>query len=407
MKLLIILIVSIFSFEIGLATDNTGVQDREYTIRMLQQIADPVLNSLSRNQLKKSLPRRTWETRESNFHTTYLQAFGRTLSGMAPWLALGEDQTEEGLLRKKYADLALQCLIIASDPNSPDFLFDKPTQEIIVHTAYIAYPLLIAPQQLWDPLTEEQRTNIINVLKLHRDFIPNESNWLLFPSIIESAIWTFTGECSIKTIEYAVNKHMEWYVGDGTYGDGAEFHWDYYNSYVIHPLLIETIRVCKEKNHPLGNLLDKVKARGHRYAEILEHLISPEGTFPVMGRSSVYRIAYFQQIGYMGMRYGLTDTLEPGATRAALTTAIKRMMEAPGTFDEKGWLHAGIVGKQEDARDNYNYTGALYMCTMGLTHLGIPADSPFWTAPVEKWFQQRIWSGEDILTQYPYHDRKE
>ena len=78
-------------------------------------------------------------------------------------------------------------------------------------------------------------------------------------------------------------------MGDGTYGDGAEYHWDYYNSYVIQPMLLEVLRVCVEKKNPLGDLRPKVLARARRYALVQERLISPEGTFPVIGRSSAYR----------------------------------------------------------------------------------------------------------------------
>ena len=74
-------------------------------------------------------------------------------------------------------------------------------------------------------------------------------------------------------------------------------------------------------------------------------------------------------------------------------------MNAPGTFDSRGWLNAGIVGDQPNARDYYNYTGALYMCVMGLTHLGLPPEDPFWTAPAARWTQQKIWAGEHIPDQ--------
>ena len=30
-------------------------------------------------------------------------------------------------------------------------------------------------------------------------------------------------------IDFAVNKHLERYKGDGTYSDGDLFQWDYYN----------------------------------------------------------------------------------------------------------------------------------------------------------------------------------
>ncbi len=371
-------------------------QDRAYTVGVMRKIADPVLNPLSEDRLKKVLPRKDWETNDDAFHTSPLQAFGRTLSGMAPWLSLGGDDSGEGKLREKYINLCLKGLKNATDPKAADYMFEKRITQHIVHTAFVAYPLLMAEEQLWEPLSKKEKANVIAALKSHRGLKPWESNWLLFSAIIESAIWKFTGECDLKPVEYAVNKHMEWYLGDGTYGDGPQLHWDYYNSYVIHPMLLEVLKVCKEKGHKLGSNLPEALERGVRYAEILEHLISPEGTYPVIGRSSVYRFAAFQQLGYMGFRWELPESLNPGATRAALTAVIRNMTEAPGTFDENGWLNAGIVGEQVNARDPYNYTGALYMVAMGLMHLGIPPDAPFWTEKRSKWFQQRIWSGEDV-----------
>ncbi len=356
-----------------------------------------MLLALSQEKLKKLLPRKSWETRESNRQTSPLQAFGRTLSGIAPWLSLGADSSEEGMLRAHYIRLARQGLVHATNPVSPDFMFADSTQERIVHAAYIAYPLLLAPDQLWKPLTALQKELVLKALKTHRNFKPNESNWLLFPAIIESAICKLSGACEQERIVYALRKHQDWYLGDGVYGDGPEFHWDYYNSYVIQPLLLEVLRTCQEIGMPVDSLWQQSRQRGFRYAQILERLISPEGTFPVLGRSSVYRIAFLQQLEYMVFREKkLPPFLAPGATRAAITTVIRRMMQAPGTFDEKGWLTAGIVGEQVNARDYYNYTGALYMCAMGLTHLGISPDHPFWTEAAGKWTQQRIWEGEDL-----------
>ena len=38
-------------------------------------------------------------------------------------------------------------------------------------------------------------------------------------------------------------KHKAWYIGDGLNGDGPEFHWDYYNSFVIQPMFVEALDV--------------------------------------------------------------------------------------------------------------------------------------------------------------------
>lgn len=45
----------------------------------------------------------------------------------------------------------------------------------------------------------------------------------------------------------ACKKIEEWYVGDGWYSDGPSFSMDYYNDYVIHPMLVDIYQVLKEK----------------------------------------------------------------------------------------------------------------------------------------------------------------
>src|SRR5215831_18179248 len=84
--------------------NNAGAQERAYLVRTMLTIADPVLNALSKNQLKRQMPVEAKTGDRSNY--TYLEAFGRFLSGMAPWLELGPDNSNEGKLRAKYIQLA-------------------------------------------------------------------------------------------------------------------------------------------------------------------------------------------------------------------------------------------------------------------------------------------------------------
>jgi hypothetical protein len=53
---------------------------------------------------------------------THLEALGRLLAGIAPWLELPADDTAEGRLRAQYGDLARRAIASAVDPASPDFL---------------------------------------------------------------------------------------------------------------------------------------------------------------------------------------------------------------------------------------------------------------------------------------------
>src|SRR6185312_8900204 len=83
----------------------------------------------------------------------------------------------------------------------------------------------------------------------------------------------------------------------------------------------------------------------------------------------------------------------------------RRMVEAPGTFDQDGWLQIGSVGHQPSIRESYNATGSLYICLTGLLHLGLPANNPFWLVPAGDWTQKRIWSGQDIPGDHALEDK--
>jgi hypothetical protein len=396
----------LFAF-VFLAADcpaQTGADDRAFQVQTLTRIAEPVLSSLADGKLKSTLPTHDWERTRTNFAP--LEAFGRSLAGIAPWLELGPDDSAEGKLRARFIDLSVKSLANATDPQSPDFMNFTKGGQPVVDTAFLALGLLRAPNQLWGKLDAQQRSNVVAALKSSRVIKPGENNWLLFSATIEAALWQFTGECELKPIEYAVQRHEQWYVGDGTYGDGAEYHWDYYNSYVIQPMLLEVLRVCAEKKNPLGDLRPKMLARAQRYAVVQERLISPEGTFPVIGRSSAYRFGAMQVLADISLLHALPPAIKPAAARGALTAVIRRMIEAPKTFDAQGWLQVGAVGHQPSIRESYISTGSLYLCLCGMLHLGLPADDPFWTAPAEPWTQKKIWSGADIPADHAYSDKK-
>ncbi len=57
------------------------------------------------------------------------------------------------------------------------------------------------------------------------------------------------------------------------------------------------------------------------------------------------------------------------------------MVEVPSTFDDQGWLRIGAVGAQPNMGEGYINTGSVYLCTVGLLQLGLPASDPFWTEP--------------------------
>ncbi|WP_344978942.1 DUF2264 domain-containing protein [Compostibacter hankyongensis] len=383
------------------AAADDGTRERQYFVSALTRIADPLLEALSRNRLKALMPVECQEGRDKDRRqVTYLEAMGRLLSGMAPWLELGPDKTAEGQLREKYIGLALKSIHNATDPRSPDFMNFNKYGQPLVDAAFFAEALLRAPHQLWDRLDPATKKNVIAALKSSRAITPGDNNWLFFSAMVEMAILKFEGDCEMKPVNRAIDMHMKWYKGDGTYGDGAVFHWDYYNSFVIQPMFLEVLQTMIDKGQGdtsrYRQLYPVVLKRARRYAAIEESMISPEGTYPPIGRSLAYRFGAFHLLSKIARMHKLPAEISPRQVRAALYTVVKRQLEAPGTFDGKGWLRIGIVGHQPSVGEGYISTGSLYLCSEAFLVLGLKPDDAFWTGGDEDWTAKKVWKGEDV-----------
>lgn len=379
----------------GLYAQNSSATERTFWVETMTRIAHPVLHNLAEGTLKQNMPYQSLAPNRQRF--SYLEAVGRTVCGIAPWLELGPDNTPEGQLRKQYIDMTVKGLSKAIDPSSPDYLiFGEPSQPL-VDAAFLAEGLLRAPKQLWGNLDEQTRQRMVTELKRSRVIKPNESNWLLFASIVEAALQEFTGECDTARLNYGVRKFRDlWYKGDAQYGDGAAFHLDYYNSFVIHPMLTDVLAVMRKHNMPGHEFFDVQKKRLTRYAEQQERLISPEGTYPVVGRSIVYRVGVFHALGQAALMHLLPPSVTPAQVRCALTAVLRRQFASPANFDQNGWLTVGFTGDQIEISEPYINTGSTYLCLSGFLPLGLPVDDPFWAAPYAEWTNLKAWSGKKV-----------
>ena len=372
--------------------------DRAFWISTLDHIARPLLTNLSKGTLKQNMPVESVNTNlESRKAVTHLEALGRIIVGIAPWLELGPSDTPEGKLRAEYIDLSVRSIANAVDPDSPDHLNFNQGRQPLVDAAFLAHGLLRAPTQLWGRLDDTAKERLVAELKSSRVIKPSESNWLFFSAMVEAALYEFTGECDMSRIDYAFDRFMNgWYKGDGVYGDGPAFHQDYYNSFVIQPMMMQVLDILKKHQLKGAEYYDVEAARFARYAEIQERMISPEGTFPVVGRSLAYRFGAFQALSDVAYRGLLPAAVTPAQVRCALTAVMKRQIAAPGTFDANGWLRPGFCGHQPHIGETYISTGSLYLCSGVFIALGLPETAPFWSDPAASWTSKKGWEGVDL-----------
>jgi len=131
--------------------------------------------------------------------------------------------------------------------------------------------------------------------------------------------------------------------------------------------------------------------------------LSPEGTFPPIGRSFAYRFGAFQHLSQMALQNRLLQNIYPSQVRGALTAAIKRTLSVPGNFDENGWLKIGFCGNQLEVGEIYISTGSLYLCTGIFLALGLAPEDEFWSDESREWTSVIMRSGKSAKNDHSLH----
>lgn len=388
-----------------------GADERAYMVALAERMAMPILSRMAKGRLQREWKLElspTWDGRDPK--VGYMEAFARLIDGIAPWLALPDSDDAEGRLRRTLREQAVQSFIHSVDPKSPDRLAWEGHGQALVDSAYFTSALLRAPEVLWKPLDPATKRRIVEVIKGLRRVSPPYQNWLLFACMNEAFLYSIGEDWDPMRIDMTVKLFAgDWYVGDGWYGDGASFHFDYYNSYVIHPMLVQVLEVMTKGSPSFNNLkpkdeYDRALKRMQRFGEHLERMIGPDGTYAAIGRSLTYRIAAHQVLGVLAWHGWLPETLPAGQVRAATVAAARQVFGPAGAirnFDDRGFMQIGFTRAQPSLGDWYSNAGSMYIASEGLVALGLPASHPYWTAPGQPWTMRRAYGGMDFRKDYP------
>lgn len=388
------------------APDKTRSPDpssRSAWLAWLVRVSRPVLEALQNRSLHATMPVEAQQGFEAQRRVgTHLEAMARLLAGLAPWLDLPEDGTsspEEEAVRVRFRAAAQAAIRAAVDPASPDYMHFGESAQTLVDSSFLSLALLRAPKTLLGTMDDHSRELLLRALERERAILPPFSNWLLFAALNEAIIRRLGGAWDRVRVEFALRELEAWYLGDGVYGDGPQFHFDFYNSYVIHPYLLALVDELGSEAF-VERYREPVLARAARYAVEQERLIGPDGTFPAIGRSITYRAGAFHLLADVSRRDLLPHSLSMGGVRAALGAVQERTLGAAGTFTPEGWLQIGLAGHQPSLGESYISTGSLYLCSAVWLPLGLPATHRFWTEPASNWSQKKVWAGGDFAADH-------
>lgn len=377
-----ILILICFVQTPGFAQDNT----RDYWIHQLEILARPIMENLSKDSLKVKMP----VSRNQDYQ--YLEAFGRTFCGISRWLDLKDDSKEDSL-RDYYRELSVRGIKNGFDSQAKDYFNVQKGIQPLVDAAYLAQGLIKCPR-VWELLDDSTKENVINGFRSLRRIEPFGNNWLLFASMIEAFLYQKTGSYDEKRLLNGVFSFVYgFYVGDGLYGDGNDFVFNYYNSYVIHPMLLDILLYIQNiDNDMIKECLDLEMKRYVRYVQLLERQIMSDGTMPVYGRTVTCRLGALHAMAEFVCVVDSIPNLSMGQLRSSMTAVLKKQLHEKD-FDSHGFLLVGYQGEQPGLAEDYISIGSGYHCTTFFLPLGLPLAHPFWMKSNEDWTSRKIYNG--------------
>lgn len=336
-----------------------------------------------------------------------LEIFSRIIYSLGGWMFKDKSDTEDGTeIRFKLANWAVQAFNNLFNPRSA--IAARPCPQNIIDYGYLSWACLdmmhnsAISLSLLDTVTLSAKDQFYLYHDELKVFRPLANNWVLMAVMPEVHRATVGETYDSMRVDYALSLTLGNYKGGSLYGDGPDLHTDYYNSLVIHPAL-DTLIYNKNilyRNPALSQIAEKQAGRSARYADILERMISPEGTFPVIGRSATYRLGAFHHLARRS--YELPSSLNLGAVRCGLTSVLRRL--APNMFRPDNMLKIGFNSVAEDLRlaEPYINTASLYATGFFLLPLALPINHPFWASPDDKWTQAKLWGGYSVLIDASY-----
>src|SRR6478735_2062464 len=176
----IVLIIAVWCIMFGVKAQT----DRQLWLNYMDKIARPVLSNLANDALKKNMPVEFAANAAERKAVSYLEAFGRTLSGIAPWLNLEGGSKDEVEMRNQYREWALKAIANATNPDAKDYSKWDGGQPL-VDASFLAFGLVRCPW-LWKHLDTSVQQQIIVAFKTTRNTVPAYSNWILFSAMIEA-----------------------------------------------------------------------------------------------------------------------------------------------------------------------------------------------------------------------------
>ena len=298
-----------------------------------------------------------------------LEGFARPLWGLAPLRAGGG--------RFGHWDRIRAGLVAGTDPDHPEYwgpIVDHDQRA--VEAAAVGTALLLAPEEVWDPLDEPGRASVAAWLAGVDRCAIRPNNWLFFRVLVDLGLARVGVGYDPAAHAEALDGIDRLYLGAGWYRDGPGGRFDWYGAFALHTYGLL---------YAASGLGDPARAgrfaqRARRFAHDLVHWYAPDGAALAFGRSMTYR---FAQAAFWGaLALADVEALPWGQAKGLYLRNLRHWSTRP-IADRDGVLSLGYGYANPLLVEGYSSPGSPYWAMKAFLALAAPADHPFWQADEE------------------------
>ncbi len=300
-----------------------------------------------------------------------MESFSRPIWALGPfWHGGGSDAEFEQAVRE---GLAAGC-----DPKGAEY-WGEPSDcdQRFVEMAAIGCALILAPEKVWDPLPERDKSSIAAYLYKINEYTQCPNNWQYFNVLTNLGLRSVGRRYSKERMDAALDFIDGLYLGDGWYIDGTDSTIDYYNPFALHYYGL-LYSVFNAKEDPVR--AERYRARAEVFAHDFIYWFDESGDALPIGRSLTYRFA--QAAFWSACVFAEVKPFPLGVMKGIISRNLEAWMEKP-VFDNAGVLTIGYGYQNTMMAEHYNAPGSPYWAMKTMLVLALPDDHPFWSAECE------------------------
>jgi hypothetical protein len=295
-----------------------------------------------------------------------LEGFARPLWGIAP-LALSGDHFD-------HWPLLAQGIANGTDPSHPEYWGDvRQKDQRLVELAAIGFALRLAPQHLWEPLSDVQKDNVRRYLLTARERNYADNNWKFFRVMVDMALDHLGIEFDRSLTEAFQKELDEFYIADGWYRDGNYRRIDHYIAFAMHFYSLIYAKLSK----PDDAYAERYRERARLFAGDFASWFDEDGGTLAFGRSMTYRFACGGF--WAGLAFADEEALPWGEIKGLYLQHLRWWAKKP-IADRDGVLSIGYAYPQLTMSESYNSAGSPYWAFKAFLPLALPENHPFWLA---------------------------